>query len=208
MHPNPVFRAASTTKALSVAAEVGFGVLAINGQDGPILSHVPFLISGNSARLHLVRSNPIARETTEPIRAKLAVTGPHSYVSPDWYGAEDQVPTWNYVAVHLVGKLQPLPQDGLLGLLDDLSEEFETRLLPKPIWRSGKMDRDALERMLRVIQPFELQIEDVQSTFKLGQNKPEAARRSAALEVADSGIGSEVRQLAALMQSIHHEELI
>lgn len=206
MHPNPAFRATDSITALSFASDVGFGTLAVNGQDGPMLSHVPFIIDGNSVRLHLVRSNPIARATKEPMKAKIAVSGPHSYVSPDWYELEDQVPTWNYVAVHLIGDLIPAPPESLGETLDLLSEEFETRLLPKPAWTSDKMDRSALEKMMRMVQPFRLEISDIQSTYKLNQNKAASARLAAAENIQSDGIGSEVRALSSLMKSIQSED--
>jgi len=58
---------------------------------------------------HLVRSNPIAQCLRAGERkAVLAVSGPDAYVSPDWYARmPDQVPTWNYVAVHLRGTRRP-----------------------------------------------------------------------------------------------------
>src|SRR5688572_13248426 len=33
-------------------------------------------------------------------------SGPHAYISPQWYSAEAVVPTWNYVAVHAYGRLE------------------------------------------------------------------------------------------------------
>lgn len=206
MHPNPAFRGTDTITALSFASSIGFGTLAVNGEDHPLLSHIPFVIDGDSATLHLVRSNPIARLAQGPVKAKLAIVGPHSYVSPDWYGAEDQVPTWNYAAVHLIGTLCPMASGGSADVLEDLSDEFETRLLPKPVWKATKMDPEALGRMMRMIQPFRLDIDDVQSTFKLGQNKPDAMRQAAASQLAKHGIGSEVETLAAMMTTIQSEE--
>jgi transcriptional regulator len=119
MHTNPAFRTVPAEAMRAFARARGFGVLAVNGdaandRGGPLVSHVPFLLSadGAFADLHLTRSNPIAR--TGGGAAVLAVSGPDGYVSPDWYGMPDQVPTWNYVAVHLRGTLEPLP-DAALG---------------------------------------------------------------------------------------------
>lgn len=105
MHPNPIFRQTPEARNVAFARAQGFGVLAVVAEGAPLMSHIPFLLSedGAVAEFHLVRSNPIARALAAPLHARLAVVGPHSYVSPDWYGVEDQVPTWNYVAVHLVG---------------------------------------------------------------------------------------------------------
>ena len=206
MHPNPAFRTTDTISALSFASDIGFGALAINDSNGPLMSHIPFLIDGDQVRFHLVRSNPIARIVDSETPAKLAVVGPHGYVSPDWYGVENQVPTWNYVAIHLVGDMVPAPDEELQETLDLLSEKFETRLHPKPVWRSDKVDAGALLRMNRMIQPFRLKIKDVQSTFKLSQNKPVEARLSAAENVETNGLGADTAHLAALMKSAIHEE--
>ncbi len=133
MHPNPIYHDADTAKNIAFARERGFGVLVANAEAGPLMSHVPFLLNdaGDIADLHLVRSNPIARALAEPVKVKLAVVGGDTYISPDWYGVDDQVPTWNYVAVHLTGVLELRPADELLDLLDRQSAAYEGRLLPK-----------------------------------------------------------------------------
>ncbi len=204
MHPNPAYRTTDTGNALAFARQRGFGTLMINGADGPLAAHVPFLLApdGESAEVHLVRSNPIVRLLTSPSPALLAVNGPDGYVSPDWYDLEDQVPTWNYIAVHLRGDLECLPAEGLRNHLDRLAAEFENRLLPKTPWTAGKMSADVLDRFLRMIVPCRLRIGDVQSTWKLNQNKPATARFGAARHMASSGIGYETAALAQLMQAV------
>ncbi len=203
MHPNPAFRQDSEAAALRFAAERGFGVLSVNGAAGPLLAHVPLLLAadGKSAEIHLARSNAIARAGL-PAPAVFAVIGPDAYVSPDWYGAEDQVPTWNYVAVHLRGVLEPMEAGAIRGMVEALSAVHEGRLAPKRPWTSAKMAPEALERMLRMILPFRLRIERVEATFKLNQNKTKAMRDGviAALEAAP-GVGGP-GAIAALMRGL------
>jgi len=201
MHPNPVYHDADQAQNLGFARDRAFGVLAVAGGDVPMLAHVPFLLSdsGAVADLHLVRSNPIARALTEPLPARIAVSGPDSYISPDWYGVADQVPTWNYVAVQLTGTLELRPQDELRDVLDRQSAVYEDRLLPKPPWKTAKMTGDVLDRMMRMIVPCRLAITDVDGTWKLGQNKPEAVRVAAAEHSGAYGFGSETDLLATLM---------
>ena len=45
MHPNPSFRKTPEVLSLAFARERGFGTLAVNAPDGPLLSHIPFLLS-------------------------------------------------------------------------------------------------------------------------------------------------------------------
>lgn len=202
MHPNPVFHTATDAENLAFARARGFGTLSVNGADHPLLAHVPFLLSegGDTIDLHLVRSNPITRAAKDALPAILAVTGPDSYVSPDWYGIEDQVPTWNYIAVHLSGLLERRPQEELRALLDRESDFFEGRLLPKPVWKTAKTDPVALDKMMRMIVPFRMRISAVDGTWKLSQNKPDAARRKAAGEMESHGVGLEPAALAARMR--------
>ena len=200
MHPNPAFRQTPEDRNLAFARERGFGVLALAG-DEPLLSHVPFLLAedGSHADLHLVRSNPIARAGGGT--AVIAVSGPDGYVSPDWYEVPDQVPTWNYVAVHLCGVLEPLPPDVLSDLIDRQSAFFEDRLHPKPPWTSAKMSDGVKEKMMRAILPFRLTIESFDGTWKLNQNKDDAVRLAAA-ERIESGVGVELAALADLMRGL------
>ena len=202
MHPNPIYRRAPEDRAISFVRERSFGQITAMGPDGLLASHVPVLMSDDATTfdLHLVRSNPIVRALSEPLTVLLAITGPDGYVSPDWYGADDQVPTWNYVSVHIRGTLEKLDQDIIRDVLDRQSARFESQL-PKPAWTTQKMTPDVLDKMMRQIVPCRLTITDIQSTFKLNQNKPDDVRLRAADEMEQSGIGMETSSLAALMRS-------
>lgn len=202
MHPNPIFRKNPEAQNIAFARDNGFGVLAVPADDAPLLSHIPFLLSddGGLAEFHLVRSNPIARTLSAPLQARLAVQGPHSYVSPDWYELEDQVPTWNYVAVHLIGEVELRPAQELRDLIDRQSAFFEQRLAPKSPWKSSKMTADVLHKMMRQIVPCRMRVNQIEGTWKLSQNKPDEARHRAAGKVAGHGIGMELTALAELMR--------
>ena len=202
MHPNPVFHTQTDQTNLAYARDRAFGLLAVNGADGPLLSHVPFLLDedGQTLWLHLVRSNPIARALKEPQAAKSAVQGPDSYISPDWYGVQDQVPTWNYIAVHLTGTLELRPQEELHGILDRQSKHFEDQLLPKTPWTTDKMAEGVMERMMRAIVPGRMRVTAVDGTWKLNQNKADDVRMRAADSVDESGIGTALSELADLMR--------
>ena len=106
MHPNAAFRQEPYDRNLAFARARGFGILSMNGPDGPLAAHIPFLLNEDAsfAEMHLARSNPIARARL-PAPALLAISGPDAYVSPDWYGPHsevpDQVPTWNLSLIHI-----------------------------------------------------------------------------------------------------------
>jgi len=203
MHPNPAFRQTPAERSLTFARARGFGILTVNGAAGPLLAHVPFLISadGTWADLHLARSNAVARSDL-PAPAVIAVSGPDAYISPDWYGLDDQVPTWNYVAVHLRGTLSPQAVETLRDHADALSARFEAELAPKKPWVSGKMAEGTMDRMMRMILPFRLVIGTVEGTWKLNQNKPDPARLAAATALEVRPGEPPAHSLARLMRQV------
>jgi len=205
VHSNPSFRRISRDRNLRFAAQRGFGVLAIDGA-GPLVSHIPFIqVEGGAAvHAHLVRSNPIAgRLRAGEQAAVLAVSGPDSYVSPDWYGSgtADQVPTWNYVAVHIRGMLRRRADETLRAHLDALSARFENELRPKSPWTPSKVSTKQLDTLMRSIMPVALSVESVDGTWKLNQNKEGSVRLQAARHVESDGFGQEAAELARLMRN-------
>jgi transcriptional regulator len=202
MHPNQAFRKAEAAQNITFARARGFGVLALNADGGPLISHIPFQLSEDGVFLeaHLVRSNPILRALAAgPLDAVIAVVGADGYVSPDWYGVEDQVPTWNYVAVHLRGSLRILPQEELGGVLERLSGAMEAKLLPKPIWTMDKMGDGVADKMMKMIVPIAMDVVRIDGTWKLSQNKPDGARLGAGTAIKQSAVGMETEALGDLM---------
>ncbi len=199
MHPNPIFR--HDDKSIAFARDRGFGVLSINGDDGPLLAHVPFIMNdpGTAVYTHLVRSNPIWRAIAEPTKAVIAVSGGDAYISPDWYGVDDQVPTWNYVAVHLRGQVERVPETDMFDILNSTSARFEPELAPKTPWTTAKMTPGVMDRMMRQIVPVKMWIHEAWGTFKLSQNKPPDARAGVVDALATSPIGQNTAQIRQMM---------
>lgn len=203
MHPNPAFRQTPRTHNIAFARDRAFGVLTLAGPDGPLAAHIPFVLNdkGTTLEAHLVRSNPILRLLDNPQPALVIVSGPDGYVSPDWYKLSDQVPTWNYIAVHLRGALRRQPPGALPAHAAALSQQFEERLHPKSPWTEAKMDPETLGRMRRMIVPVAIDITQIDGTWKLNQNKSNAARQAAAEAMKTSAVGQEIGALSALMAS-------
>jgi transcriptional regulator len=127
------------------------------------------------------------------------VMGPDAYISPDWYEVPDQVPTWNYVAVHLRGRLVALDEAVMKGHVDELSAVHEGRLLPKTPWTSDKMGDGVMPRMMRMILPFRLEIASVEGTWKLSQNKTAEVQARTARALAEQDDAG-AQAIAALIE--------
>ena len=212
MHPNSNFRSKNLQKDIKFLRKRAFGTLVLSKNDEILTSHVPFLLNqtDNQIELHLVRSNPMLTflkgAEGEPLNAVMSVSGGDTYISPDWYQTPDQVPTWNYVSIEVRGALKMLPQDEIHGVLERLSAHMEAQLLPKTPWTIGKMTPDVFEKMTRIIVPCKMDITDINSTWKLSQNKPDNVRMNAVSGLNSSTIGMEKDFIQDLMANIEADE--
>ena len=190
MHPNRAFAWYDREAMLALVADISFCTICV---DGPALVHAPVIVAGpDRLRFHVSRGNRVSE--LDGRRAIVSCLGPDAYISPDWYGVPDQVPTWNYLAVEAEGQLRRLDEVELAALLDDLGAAHEARLAPKPPWTRAKMTPGRFEAMLSAIIGYELAIEDLRGTRKLGQNKP------GQVEAAADGLEPFAPEVAALMR--------
>ncbi|HYJ84084.1 MAG TPA: FMN-binding negative transcriptional regulator [Allosphingosinicella sp.] len=196
MHPNRKFHITDREAMAALVSELGFGVLFVSTPDGPRAVHVPVLLDGDRLRFHVSRGNAVYSALAAGAPALFVANGPHAYISPEWYGLEDRVPTWNYVAVELEGPVRPLDPEALVRLVDDLSAENEARLAPKPPWTKAKMSEGRFEGLLKAIAGFEMHVADWRGTAKVDQDKPDEVRNRIADALAERG----ERDMAATMR--------
>lgn len=182
MHPNAAFRWDDEAAMRAFVAARGFATLCVAAPEGPIVAHAPMIVTADARlRFHLARGNRITRHL-DGATMVASVTDADFYVSPDWYASEDQVPTWNYLAVEIEGPVTALDEAGLTAQVEALSDRFEQTLAPKPVWTHDKMTPGRFEAMLRAIRGFELTPTAWRGTRKMGQNK--AARDRSAMAAA------------------------
>ncbi len=164
----------------------------------PFASHLPLLLDRQSGVLvgHMARANPQWRHADgRPILA--VFSGPHVYVSPSWYEAEQVVPTWNYAAVHVNGVLHAIHErDALLRIVQDAIAHFEGD--GPQAWR---LDAPAefIDRMLKGIVGFRIEITGIEGKWKLSQNQPADRREKVRRALREQG-GEEAASIAELME--------
>ena len=199
MHPDPSFRPRDEDLAALLVREIGFAAIFANTPDGPRVAHAPVVLGADERTLqfHLSRGNGLTKHL-DGASALAVVQGPDAYVSASWYTAADQVPTWNYVAVEMEGKVRKLDREALVAQLDTLSAEHEARVGADPPWTRAKMSQAIFGKMTDAIIGFELAISAWRPTLKLSQNKPADERARVIAGMKAQGHGA----LAHLMEQL------
>jgi transcriptional regulator len=204
MHPARAFHESDPAILRQRILDNPFALVATASEGRPLAVHAPVLPYGEGEalvlRFHLSVANPVTKALLAGSPALAVFTGAHAYVSPDWYNLDhDQVPTWNYLSVEAEGPVTRLDPAATLQQVDDLSDFFEAKLAPKPVWKTAKMTPARRDGLLRGIVAFELRPARFEGITKLSQNKPAEARAGviAALDATESGfaLAAEMRKL-------------
>ncbi|WP_347052806.1 FMN-binding negative transcriptional regulator [Flavobacterium olei] len=149
-----------------------FGIL-INHTNGKLTAtHIPIEIEINAEgkeilQGHISKLNPQAEGFKENDQVLAVFTGPHSYISSSWYDHEN-VPTWNYIAVHVYGRIKIVAYEKSVEQLKKLVDKYEEHS-ENPV-RVEELSEKTM-REARGIFGFEIEIDEIQATKKLSQNR-------------------------------------
>ena len=184
---------------------VGAAQLVTADADGyPEATLLPVLWEGGTVIAHMARANPHWKHVTQGAPVLLVVTGPQAYISPSWYASKAEhgrvVPTWNYSAVHLTGRVHVREDaEWLQAAVDGLVERHEShRATP---WRSTDAPPRYIAGQLRAIVGLEITVERVEGKAKLSQNRSEDDRAGVVRGLRSEGS----REAAEVAEEMHRQ---
>lgn len=167
----------------AIIEQYSFATLLTATPDGIQVTHAPLVLDpqrGPHGTLigHIARANPHASALTDGGHATAIFHGPHGYISPTWYADQNprvpNVPTWNYVALHVHGRVRRIDDaDAKLAIVADLSSRFEAA--DGSGWKPA--DTTAHAAQLGAIVGFEITIDQIEAKAKLSQNRSLADRQ-------------------------------
>ncbi|RTY93395.1 FMN-binding negative transcriptional regulator [Flavobacterium sp. GT3R68] len=165
-----------------------FGIL-VNQLDGKLsATHIPLELDVNEEGKqvlygHISRENPQWKSFVSNNEVLAIFSGPHSYISSSWYDHEN-VPTWNYSAVHIYGTIKVIEGEALLASLKKLVDKYEAHS-EKPV-RVEDLSEKTM-RQTRGIVAFEIEIREIQAVKKLSQNRDDKNYQNIISELEKTG---------------------
>ncbi len=193
---------APMSEAVKLVQRTRFG-LVISQHKGELqFSHLPLIADVEDGQLvkvrgHMARKNPHWKALEEEPQGVIVVNGPNAYVSPQWYKVSPAGPTWNYVAVHVIGRVRLLPSEEHLNqIVNDLIAVNEAEM-PSP-WSVKNYSPARRAALLPHIIGFELIVEKIEHKFKLSQHYADIDKKGAADGLKSRGTDM-TRGIAELM---------
>lgn len=167
------YRNTDTKEIHAFLRQYSFGILINTVKGKPWGTHIPLEFGLNATNEevlvgHLAKANPQSKNIMDGEEVLCIFNGPHSYVSSSWY-QDEEVPTWNYIAVHVYGTLKIQNTNQLLESLHALVNKYEQNS-EHPI-SLNDMSTQTM-RQIRGIVGFEIIIKDIQAVKKLSQGRP------------------------------------
>jgi transcriptional regulator len=144
----------------------------------PSATHLPFIIDKRGDQVVLISHFAKANHQSADVfgcTTLVIFTEPHAYISPAYYEKEQNVPTWNYLAVHAYGKATLIDDKAQVAqVLEKTISFYEADYLKQ--WNS--LPDDYKSKMMNGIVAFEIVVDDLQGKSKLSQNRTEQERNN------------------------------
>jgi transcriptional regulator len=155
--------------------ENSFAILISVNEGLPVGTHIPLLLERDAEGKdilmgHISKGNEQKHTLTDGAKVLAIFPGPHAYISPRW-STQINVPTWNYIAVHVYGTIRIVEGEALKAALSRLMHNYEGHR-PQPV-RLEEIPDKQFNDDFRGIVGFGIVIEEIQAAYKLSQNRDE-----------------------------------
>lgn len=186
-------------EVLAFIKEHSFATIITNGGGVPIASHLPMVIEEEVDSLKIIGHFAKANSHWQLLnnqKSLIIFAEPHAYISPVHYESIVNVPTWNYIAVHVYGDCTLVTDDASsIAILEKTIGTYEAEY--KKQWDA--LPADYKKANLNGIVCFEMKVTDIQAKKKLSQNKTSNERQNIIRQLEKSSNTLEVK-IAGLMQ--------
>lgn len=186
-------------EVMAFIKEHSFATIITNGGGVPIASHLPMVIEEEMDSLKIIGHFAKANSHWQLLnnqKSLIIFAEPHAYISPVHYESIVNVPTWNYIAVHVYGDCTLVTDDASsIAILEKTIGTYEAEY--KKQWDA--LPADYKKANLNGIVCFEMKVTDIQAKKKLSQNKTSNERQSIIRQLEKSSNTLEVK-IAGLMQ--------
>ncbi|MGC5328100.1 FMN-binding negative transcriptional regulator [Brevibacillus sp. SYSU BS000544] len=181
-------------EAVQMMKSYPFALLITVDEQRPLATHIPVEIRENEGKIyatgHIAYGNMQKKTLDNNSNVLLIFQGPHAYISSSWYESEE-VPTWDYLAVHAYGTARIVTKGELKSALDSMLKHYESHRENGRLWDT--FTPELLESEMKGIVGFEIEITSIQAAAKMSQNRNDTDYQSIVTELEKSNDQEEIQ---------------
>ncbi len=175
-------------KVIAFMEENSFALITGMGNEYPAATQVPLGIEIKDGKIflrgHIMRKTDHHLAFEKNNNVMVIFTGPHCFVSASWYTDPNMGSTWNYMTVQAKGKISFLDEEGTYHAVKQVSDKYQGTNKPGAF---DNLPKEYISGMIKGIVGFTIEVESMENTFKLSQNRDEASQRNIIEELMKRG---------------------
>jgi transcriptional regulator len=179
MYKLPYFTEENEELVYDFMQKNSFAIITGINEDRPVATHVPLDIKKTGERIiftgHMMKNTDHHRAFAQNENVLVIFTGAHCYVSASWYVKKEVASTWNYIDVHAHGTIKFTDEEGTRKIIENLTGQYE---LPESPAAFNKLPVEYVDRLVKAIIGFTIEVSAIENVFKLSQNHEIKTRES------------------------------
>jgi transcriptional regulator len=185
MYKLPYFTEQDQEEILAFMRQNSFAVVTGFDDEYPVATQLPLNIEireGGKTFLtgHLMKNTDHHKAFEKNKNVLVVFTGPHCFISASWYDKPAGASTWNYVTVHAKGKINFTDEAGTYKAIKAITDKYEGTDTQASF---GKIADEYIQRHIKAIVGFEIEVTNLDNVFKLSQNHDEETRKKIVTEL-------------------------
>jgi transcriptional regulator len=179
MYKLPYFQEDNQEIVLEFMKKYSFAIITGIDEKYPVATHVPLDIKVRDDKIiltgHMMKNTDHYKVFETNKNVLVIFNGPHCYVSAQWYAKQNVGSTWNYITVHAKGKISFTDESSTKLIVEQITGKYETDQSPAAF---KNLTGEYIDRLVKAITGFTIEVESIDHVFKLSQNHNEADRLS------------------------------
>ena len=179
MYKFKYFTEQENEKVIAFMKENNFATIVAIDEKYPVATHIPLDIKQKGDKIfftgHIMKNSDHHKAFLKNENVLVIFNGPHCHISASWYTTPNVGSTWNYITVHAKGKIHFGDEEKTKKIVEELTNKYEK---PDSEAAFNKLSNEYIDRMVKAISAFTIEVESLDNVFKLSQNYDEETRES------------------------------
>ncbi|MEP7237586.1 MAG: FMN-binding negative transcriptional regulator [Ferruginibacter sp.] len=179
MYKFPYYTEQDEQKVIDFMKENAFALITGIGDNYPVATQIPLAVEIKEGKIflqgHLMRKTDHHHAFEKNNNVMVIFTGPHCFVNADWYSDPSIGSTWNYLTVQAKGKISFTDEEGTRKAVKAVSDKYAGTDTASAF---DNLPGEYIDHMVKAIVGFSIEVEHIENTFKLSQNRDKASQRN------------------------------